>query len=88
MRYPTGLVHTIFTAATPINDCSSQIVQIAYRNDTEAEAKAADIIAFDRAVVTEDREVLESTRSRRRLTRRWTCAGGRSCTWLRTPRGC
>jgi phenylpropionate dioxygenase-like ring-hydroxylating dioxygenase large terminal subunit len=61
MRYPTGLVHTIVTAATPISDHSSQIVQIAYRNDTEAEAKAADIIAFDRAVVTEDREVLEST---------------------------
>ncbi len=61
MRYPTGLVHTIITAATPISDHSSQIIQIAYRNDTEAEAKAADIIAFDRAVVTEDREVLEST---------------------------
>ena len=61
MRYPTGLVHTIITAATPINDHSSQIIQIAYRNDTEAEAKAADIIAFDRAVVTEDRDILEST---------------------------
>jgi hypothetical protein len=61
MRYPTGLVHTIVTAATPINDYTSQIVQIAYRNDTEQEAKAADIIAFDRAVVTEDRAVLEST---------------------------
>ncbi len=61
MRYPTGLVHTIVTAATPIDDHSSQIIQIAYRNDTEAEAKAADIIAFDRAVVSEDREVLEST---------------------------
>ncbi len=61
MRYPTGLVHTILTGATPINDYSSQIVQIAYRNDTEAEAKAADIIAFDRAVVTEDRDILEST---------------------------
>jgi phenylpropionate dioxygenase-like ring-hydroxylating dioxygenase large terminal subunit len=61
MRYPTGMVHTIFTAATPISDHSSQIIQIAYRNDTEAEAKAADIIAFDRAVVTEDRAVLEST---------------------------
>ncbi len=61
MRYPTGLVHTLITAATPINDYTSQIIQIAYRSDTEAEAKAADIIAFDRAVVTEDREVLEST---------------------------
>jgi phenylpropionate dioxygenase-like ring-hydroxylating dioxygenase large terminal subunit len=61
MRYPTGLIHTIFTAATPISDHASQIIQIAYRNDTEAEAKAADIIAFDRAVVIEDRAVLEST---------------------------
>lgn len=61
MRYPNGLVHTIITAATPISDHSSQIIQIAYRNDTEAEAKAADIIAFDRAVVNEDRDVLEST---------------------------
>ena len=61
MRYPTGLVHTIITAATPISDHSSQIIQIAYRNDTEAQAKAADIIALDRAVVTEDRDVLEST---------------------------
>lgn len=61
MRYPTGLIHTIFTAATPIDDHTSQIVQIAYRNDTEEEARAADIIAFDRAVVTEDRDVLEST---------------------------
>jgi phenylpropionate dioxygenase-like ring-hydroxylating dioxygenase large terminal subunit len=61
MRYPNGLVHTIFTAATPIDDATSQIVQIAYRNDTEAQTKAADIIAFDRAVVTEDRAILEST---------------------------
>jgi hypothetical protein len=61
MRYPTGLVHTIITAATPVDDYTSQIIQIAYRNDTEQEAKAADIIAFDRAVVTEDRAVLEST---------------------------
>jgi phenylpropionate dioxygenase-like ring-hydroxylating dioxygenase large terminal subunit len=61
MRYPTGLVHTIITAATPIDDYTSQIIQIAYRNDTEQDAKAADIIAFDRAVVTEDRAVLEST---------------------------
>jgi phenylpropionate dioxygenase-like ring-hydroxylating dioxygenase large terminal subunit len=82
MRYPDGLVHTIITAATPISDHSSQIIQIAYRNDTEAEAKAADIIAFDRAVVTEDRDVLESTTFDTPVDLR----GARRCTWPRTSR--
>jgi phenylpropionate dioxygenase-like ring-hydroxylating dioxygenase large terminal subunit len=59
--YPNGLMHLIFTAATPINDRSSQIVQFCVRNDTEADAKAADIIAFDRQVTAEDKAVLEST---------------------------
>lgn len=61
MLYPNGLTHTIFTAATPIDDSTSQIIQIAFRNDTEEQTKAADIIAFDRAVVSEDRAILEST---------------------------
>ncbi len=59
--YPNGLMHLIFTAATPIDDRTSQIVQFCVRNDTEAEARAEDIIAFDRQVVTEDKYVLEST---------------------------
>ncbi len=61
ITYPNGLMHLIFTAATPISDRVSQIVQFCIRNDTEADAKAADIIAFDRQVITEDRGVLEST---------------------------
>jgi phenylpropionate dioxygenase-like ring-hydroxylating dioxygenase large terminal subunit len=61
ITYPNGLMHLIFTAATPIDDQTSQIVQFCIRNDTEAEAKAADIIAFDRQVVNEDRAVLETT---------------------------
>ncbi|MFM7424423.1 MAG: Rieske 2Fe-2S domain-containing protein [Elainella sp.] len=61
ITYPNGLMHLIFTAATPISDSMSQIIQFCVRNDTEAEAKAADIIAFDRQVVLEDRAVLEST---------------------------
>lgn len=61
ITYPNGLVHSIFTAATPINDSCSQIVQFCLRNDTEADAKAADIIAFDRAVTLEDKAVLETT---------------------------
>lgn len=61
ITYPNGLMHLIFTAATPVNDRTSQIVQFCVRNDTEADAKAADIVAFDRQVTLEDRVVLEST---------------------------
>lgn len=61
ITYPNGLVHAIITAATPIDDRSSQIVQFVYRNDTEADAPAAKVIAFDRQVTEEDREILEST---------------------------
>ncbi|MGG6298254.1 Rieske 2Fe-2S domain-containing protein [Leptolyngbya sp. AN02str] len=61
ITYPNGLMHLIFTAATPVSDRVSQIVQFCIRNDTEAEAKAADIIAFDRQVTGEDKAVLETT---------------------------
>jgi phenylpropionate dioxygenase-like ring-hydroxylating dioxygenase large terminal subunit len=61
IQYPNGLEHVIFTAYTPIGDGQSQVVQFCLRNDTEATAKAADIIAFDRQVTAEDRAVLETT---------------------------
>jgi len=61
ITYPNGLVHAIVTCATPIDDKSIQVCQWAYRNDTEEQAPAADIIAFDRQVTNEDRGVLEST---------------------------
>lgn len=61
ITYPNGLLHSIFTAATPISDRTSQIVQFCIRNDTEADVKAEDIIAFDRQVVLEDKVVLETT---------------------------
>lgn len=60
-KYPTGLVHAIMTCATPIDDRRSMIMQTAWRNDTEAQAKAADIIEFDRRVTMEDRYILEGT---------------------------
>lgn len=63
ITYPNGLIHLIFTAATPVSDRTSQIVQFCLRNDTEADAKAADIIAFDRAVTLEDKAILEETES-------------------------
>ena len=37
------------------------MVQICFRNDTEKDAKAEDIIAFDRQVTLEDKDILEST---------------------------
>jgi hypothetical protein len=61
ITYPNGLIHSIVTAATPIDDRTSMVVQFVYRNDTEADAKAADVIAFDRVVTAEDRGILEST---------------------------
>jgi phenylpropionate dioxygenase-like ring-hydroxylating dioxygenase large terminal subunit len=61
IRYPNGLRHTIITAATPMTDEECMVVQWCYRNDTEADAKTEDIIAFDRQVTEEDRFVLETT---------------------------
>jgi phenylpropionate dioxygenase-like ring-hydroxylating dioxygenase large terminal subunit len=61
IAYPNGLVHMIVNTMTPIDDCTSQMVQFCLRNDTEAETKASDVIAFDRAVTLEDKLILEST---------------------------
>lgn len=61
IAYPTGLVHSIVTAATPIDDQRSQIVQFCFRNDTETDTSTADVIRFDRAVVEEDKYILEGT---------------------------
>ena len=59
--YPNGLIHSIITAATPIDDRRSQIIQFCFRNDNEMEKSTADVIRFDRAVVEEDKYILEGT---------------------------
>ena len=61
IKYPTGLQHVIITAATPIDDHRSQLIQFTFRNDREEDAPAKDIITFDRQVTNEDRLVLEAT---------------------------
>jgi len=61
ITYPNGVRHTIFTGATPIDDHRSMVVQFCYRNDTEEQAPAADIIAFDREITFEDKYILEGT---------------------------
>ncbi|MBV8168409.1 MAG: aromatic ring-hydroxylating dioxygenase subunit alpha, partial [Alphaproteobacteria bacterium] len=50
VAYPNGLIHIIITCTAPIDDRSSIINQFVFRNDTEADAAAADVIAFDRQV--------------------------------------
>lgn len=59
IHYPHGLIHSIITCATPMTDGRAMILQWCYRNDTEAEVSATDVIAFDRAVTLEDQRILE-----------------------------
>ncbi len=61
ITYPNGLVHALVTAATPIDDRTSMVCQWVYRSDTETEAPAEKVIAFDRVVTAEDKDILEST---------------------------
>lgn len=61
ISYPSGLIHSIVTCATPIDDASCMLTQFAFRNDKEEDVPAEKVIAFDRAVVEEDMAVLEST---------------------------
>jgi phenylpropionate dioxygenase-like ring-hydroxylating dioxygenase large terminal subunit len=61
MEYPSGLRHIILNSATPIDDGSIQVVQILFRNDTEENCSAEELIAWDAAIIAEDRDILEST---------------------------
>jgi phenylpropionate dioxygenase-like ring-hydroxylating dioxygenase large terminal subunit len=61
ITYPNGLEHIIVNTMTPISDSTSQMVQFCIRNDTEADTPAQNVIAFDRAVTLEDKQILEST---------------------------
>ncbi|HZY18258.1 MAG TPA: aromatic ring-hydroxylating dioxygenase subunit alpha [Ramlibacter sp.] len=58
--YPSGIRHTIFTCATPIDDHRIRLIQWLYRNDTEADCPAALLNEWDTRVVLEDRAILES----------------------------
>ncbi len=61
MTYPSGIRHIIINCATPIEDGRIQLVQLLYRNDTEADCPTQALIGWDAAVVYEDREILEAT---------------------------
>jgi len=53
--------HTIISNAVPIDDGTMMFVQFVVRSDTEEETSAASLIAWDRAVISEDKELVEST---------------------------
>ena len=61
IEYPSGIRHIIINCATPVEDGKIQLVQLLYRNDTEADCPEQTLIEWDRAIITEDRDVLEST---------------------------
>jgi hypothetical protein len=60
ITYPNGLIHSICGFATPIGDNRIQRIQFAYRNDTELEAPAENVAAFDLRVQSEDKRLLET----------------------------
>jgi hypothetical protein len=61
MEYPSGIRHIIFNCATPISDGQIQVVQLLFRNDTEADCSTQELIDWDAAIIAEDRDMLEST---------------------------
>lgn len=61
IAYPSGLRHIIFNCATPISDGQIQVVQLLFRNDTEEQCSAQELIDYDAAIIAEDRDILEST---------------------------
>ena len=61
ITYPNGLKHYIVTNATPNDDGTMTLVQWCYRNDREEEVPASEVVAWDRKITEEDREILEST---------------------------
>jgi hypothetical protein len=60
-HYPSGLKHIIYNCATPMDDGTLMLAQWLYRNDREEDCSTAELIAWDAAIVKEDREILEST---------------------------
>jgi phenylpropionate dioxygenase-like ring-hydroxylating dioxygenase large terminal subunit len=60
IRYPGGTEHVLFIMASPIDDRSSRYIQLLARNDDEADAPAAELLALDRLVVAEDRAMCEA----------------------------
>jgi phenylpropionate dioxygenase-like ring-hydroxylating dioxygenase large terminal subunit len=61
ITYPSGLRHIIVNSATPIDDGTILLAQLLYRNDTEEQCSTRELIAWDSAIIDEDRDILQST---------------------------
>lgn len=62
MEYENGLRHVLFKTATPVDDHHTLFCQFIARNDNPDEKRRAGIIALDRRIQNEDRELLNSIR--------------------------
>ncbi|MCW2941323.1 MAG: hypothetical protein JWN00_4308 [Actinomycetia bacterium] len=62
LEYENGLKHVLYKTCTPIDDTHTLFCQFIARNDAPDETKRAGIIAVDRQVQNEDRELLEGVR--------------------------
>lgn len=58
IHYETGLDHLILLCSTPIDDVTSYFTFVIWRND-DFSVPAEEVIAFDRAIGAEDKEMLE-----------------------------
>ena len=58
IHYEDGLDHLILLCSTPIDDTTSLFTFVVWRND-DASVPAEEVIAFDRAIGAEDKEMLE-----------------------------
>jgi len=62
IEYPSGLRHIIFNSATPIDDSHIMVVQWLYRNDSEADCPAKELVlknfndAIDMVVATLEKQ--------------------------------
>lgn len=61
LDYGNGVVQSIFQTATPITAGTCRMLQWCWRNDTEADVSAAEVVAWDQRVLDEDRYMLERT---------------------------
>lgn len=57
--YASGLRHLVINNSTPISKDRIQVVQFHFRDDTEAQVPAEQLIAFETRIVQEDRAILE-----------------------------
>lgn len=62
MEYENGLKHVLMKTATPIDDTHTLFCQFIARNDAPDAEKAESIVALDRLIQAEDRNLLEHIR--------------------------